>query len=297
MTILTELLDKSTVTASYLANLLDVSTRTIYRDIDELSLCGVPVFCTKGKGGGICIGEEYKLKATLFSRSEMEFLRNMQNDIDNEQDKQRYHNIISKINSVNTPANYKISSSSLYIEQNSLSQSAIANKITILESAINECYEVSISYIGRNQTPTSRIIRPLNFVLNDNEWYIYCYCTLKNNYRTFKLSRITKLITTKNKFKPIADYPKQWQFEWKNNDPTVSLILQVEEKVLYDVEEWLGIESIDHSNNGKYIAKSTQTLNDALIYKLLSFGDGISVLEPTEVKTKLKEIIDSIKLL
>jgi len=47
------LLNKNTVTAAELADRFNVSTRTIYRDIDDLSGAGVPVFTNKGSGGGI----------------------------------------------------------------------------------------------------------------------------------------------------------------------------------------------------------------------------------------------------
>ncbi|HBL06216.1 MAG TPA: YafY family transcriptional regulator, partial [Clostridium sp.] len=47
------LLDKKTVTARELAEKFEVSSRTIYRDIETLSSAGIPVYMTKGKGGGI----------------------------------------------------------------------------------------------------------------------------------------------------------------------------------------------------------------------------------------------------
>ena len=51
--ILYTLLNKQKVTARELAGKFEVSVRTIYRDIDALSLAGIPVYMTKGKGGGI----------------------------------------------------------------------------------------------------------------------------------------------------------------------------------------------------------------------------------------------------
>ncbi|MDD5338097.1 MAG: HTH domain-containing protein [Dehalococcoidales bacterium] len=51
------LLNKKSVTAQELADRFNVSTRTIYRDVDELSGAGVPVFTNKGSGGGISLVE------------------------------------------------------------------------------------------------------------------------------------------------------------------------------------------------------------------------------------------------
>ena len=49
------LLDKKQSTATELANKFEVSTRTIYRDIETLSVVGIPIVMTKGKGGGISL--------------------------------------------------------------------------------------------------------------------------------------------------------------------------------------------------------------------------------------------------
>jgi len=56
------LLNKGTVTAAQLAERFGVSARTIYRDIDELSSAGVPVFASKGGGGGISLLENYAIE-------------------------------------------------------------------------------------------------------------------------------------------------------------------------------------------------------------------------------------------
>lgn len=64
------LMDKKQVTAKYLANRFEVSTRTIYRDVDTLSLCGIPVVAAKGKGGGISIMEHFVIDKSLFSEEE-----------------------------------------------------------------------------------------------------------------------------------------------------------------------------------------------------------------------------------
>ena len=48
------LLDTGKCTASELAEKLEVSVRTIYRDLDALSAAGIPVYATHGTGGGVC---------------------------------------------------------------------------------------------------------------------------------------------------------------------------------------------------------------------------------------------------
>lgn len=62
------LLDKKTVTANELAKKFEVSSRTIYRDIEILSGAGIPIYTTKGKGGGISILDNFILDKWLYQR-------------------------------------------------------------------------------------------------------------------------------------------------------------------------------------------------------------------------------------
>lgn len=66
------LLDKGRATAPELAKRFEVSTRTIYRDIDALSGAGIPVYTEAGRGGGIRLLNDFVLNKALISKSERE---------------------------------------------------------------------------------------------------------------------------------------------------------------------------------------------------------------------------------
>ena len=66
------LLDKGKCTAPELADKFEVSTRTIYRDLDVISAAGIPIYATQGKGGGISILPEYVMDNALLSDEEKE---------------------------------------------------------------------------------------------------------------------------------------------------------------------------------------------------------------------------------
>ena len=65
-------MNKGTVTAGELAARFEVSTRTIYRDIEALSIAGIPVYCKKGKNGGISLTEEFVLNKLLITKEEQQ---------------------------------------------------------------------------------------------------------------------------------------------------------------------------------------------------------------------------------
>lgn len=64
------LLDKQTITAKELSKRLEVSVRTIYRDIEALSASGIPVYMSKGRGGGIHLLDQFVLNKSILSKHE-----------------------------------------------------------------------------------------------------------------------------------------------------------------------------------------------------------------------------------
>ena len=68
--ILYHLLQHSQATAPQLAEKLEVSVRTIYRDIDALSSAGIPVYTEAGRNGGIHLMEDFVLDRSLLSKQE-----------------------------------------------------------------------------------------------------------------------------------------------------------------------------------------------------------------------------------
>ena len=60
------------VTAKELSDFFNVSTRTIYRDINTLTLAGIPILSTKGTGGGISLIDGYTIDKSLLSKEEQQ---------------------------------------------------------------------------------------------------------------------------------------------------------------------------------------------------------------------------------
>lgn len=68
------LLSRKQVTAKELAERFQVSVRTIYRDVDALSLAGVPVYANKGRNGGIFLDDSYHVSHALIDKEEQDDL-------------------------------------------------------------------------------------------------------------------------------------------------------------------------------------------------------------------------------
>ena len=76
LSIMLDLLQKDRIKAQELAQKYEVSTRTVYRCLDDLETAGVPTVTYLGKNGGIGIDKHYKLSTTYFTPQEKEFIIN-----------------------------------------------------------------------------------------------------------------------------------------------------------------------------------------------------------------------------
>lgn len=63
--------DKKRIGAQELADKFEVSTRTIYRDMDAINMAGIPVCSTSGVGGGFEIMQNYKIEKNVFTDADL----------------------------------------------------------------------------------------------------------------------------------------------------------------------------------------------------------------------------------
>lgn len=183
--ILYYVLEKRKVTASELADKFEVSVRTIYRDIDVLSEAGIPIYTAQGKSGGISILENYVLDKSILSQSEQEQILLALQGLDDT----NAHYLLSKLGSLfkSTAADW------IEVDCTTWKRGKTQNNLfNLIKNAILEKREVSFQYYSSKGVGTNRIVEPLKIVSKGNNWYLYGFCKLRNDFRFFKLSRILR---------------------------------------------------------------------------------------------------------
>lgn len=288
---LIDLLNKEQITAKELAYKYEVSERTILRYVDALSMAGVPIYTERGRGGGIKIADNYKLSSNYFTREEMARLISALTVMEQGMESNTTTSIKEKLLALKPPKRNQdipLSADTIIIDGSAWGDtSAYKEKTEVLERAIKKLNTVFIIYHDRGGKITDRTVEPISFVLKEGLWYLYAYCRLRNDYRTFKISRIETIIINSERFdKHKAD--KGFSFTQTENKEKIELILKVYEKARYDVEEWLGIESVKASKEGDfYIASANVTDSNELMGKLMSFGGNIKILTPKSLQKRL----------
>ena len=286
------LLNNKKLTAKTLSDTLGVSTRTIYRYVDELSYAHIPVYAEKGQHGGIYLCEESKLYATSLTKEEQNVLLSAIDMLEGNGNIEIAETLKCKILALNhtdsdvfSLSNKRIVIDNSYIAKNTKTRA----KVTAIDRALSKRNVLEINYHDRHGNVSTRQIEPISFVIQEGTWYIYAWCRMRQSTRLFKLSRISHIKNTEEIFTR-RNVDKNWTLSFSDNSEYINLYLEVDESARYDVEEWLGIDSIS-TKNGKNIAIATIKDNESLYARLLSFAGKVKVLEPTSVVTKLKDMI------
>ena len=283
--ILYYILEKGKVTASELADKFEVSVRTIYRDIDSISSAGIPIYALQGKGGGIEIAEDFVLSKSLLSENEKQQIMSALQGLDNTAI-QHENELLTKLSAL-----FKMKNTS-WIEvdfnnwQNNKRYEKVFNDI---KSAILNKNIISFSYFSSNEEETNRSVKPVRLLFKSQNWYLYALCLLRHDFRYFKLSRIKNLEISAEKFED--SFENMILKKEMSHENTVHIKVKFDRKVAFRVYDELNGE-ITEDNDGNLYTE-IEIPNDYNLYNyIFSFGDGVEVLEPEEVRMQIKKMIN-----
>lgn len=276
------LLGKGTVTAAELAEKLEVSVRTIYRDIDSLSAAGVPVYTVQGKGGGISLLEHFVLNKALLSETEQEQLLMAVKSIaatSGEMD-----SLLLKIKALFR----KPDTGWIEVDlSNWWHDSESQEKFNILKNAVMQHEVIRFSYTSGTGALSIRTVKPARLVFKSSFWYLQAYCLQRQDYRTFKISRISGLQLTGTQFLELLSPPAIDSFPPAENCPTIRL--RIHKSLAYRIYDEFDRRMITTDESGDLLL-TVQMPEDTWLYGyLLSFGSALEVLSPEHVRHRLAE--------
>lgn len=283
------LMERERVTANELATHFEVSIRTIYRDIDTLSASGIPVYMSKGKGGGISLLPNFVFDKSLITEEEKkEVLASLQ-AIDSVGLEEKTTTALMKLKNV-----FGMNDSNwIEVDFGFWSDGEKEAEIfKILKTAILEKKEISFQYTGIHNTTTDRIIEPLKLVFKGTSWYLYGYCQLRNDYRFFKLKRIKELKVLNVQFQRIAPERVLSENTYSEKGDLIHVKLQIALEEAFRVYD--DFTNYKLLGDGSFLVEETVNDGEWFINLLISYGEHIKILEPLELRERLKEKLKSI---
>lgn len=280
------LMERSPRTVGDLAGRLEVSERTVRRDVEALSAAGVPVYMTRGKGGGVHLMDGYVLDRSVLSERE-------QNDI------------MAALSALNrTGASSQASSETAarlgrlfqhenvdWLDMDFSFWGAPANyraAFDAIRAAAIGRHPLSFAYFDGEGRRTERVVEPAQLMFKESSWYLRAWCRERKAWRTFKLFRIDweTLVTLPETFEP---RPLPVFDEHGHLQGVDRLVMRFAPEAEARVREEFAPESIVRETDGSWHVSLECTLTERTRYYLLSFGPLLEVLEPADVRTWLRD--------
>ncbi|WP_423148445.1 helix-turn-helix transcriptional regulator [Rubrolithibacter danxiaensis] len=301
--ILIQLQSKRVVKARDISERFEISLRTVYRDIRALEEAGIPLIGEAGTGYSLSDG--YRLPPVMFNREEALAFLTAEKLVEKLTD--------DGLSATFKSAMYKIKAILRTGEKDLLEQ--IDSHIEVLKSrpqvqrnldlnllqtilqSIAEKKVMSLDYFTHwRQENTKRFIEPVGTFYLDRYWHLIAFCHLRNDYRDFRLDRVSRLNLTSDSFRqdhpPLKKYLQELYRERDLQEVVISCNRQMH-KYLDEQKYYNGFVSEIQNGDKVDMTFFTASLSHFARWFLM-FGDQACIIKPVVLKEKVRALIDKI---
>lgn len=282
------LLNRNIVSARELAERFEVSVRTIVRDVEALSKAGISISSSTGASGGYEIIDTFKLNKQITNVDDYLFVITALKGMCSALENKKVEGTLERLLAGN---NRKSSDQRVFLDFSVAREGENIPEYTkLLESAITDEYMVEFDYTDSAGKTNHRSIEPLALTYKWYAWYLFGYCTYKNDYRIFKLNRINNILIVKKPFaREHPNIAELMETQWVSDTRIcwdIKLLCKARTRI--PVMEYLKGTIVEEYDNGDFILSMHAIESERMWFSLLlGFGDDVKVLEPEELKERL----------
>lgn len=290
------LMNKGTVTAEELAEHFEVSPRTVYRDIDSLSMAGIPVYASRGKGGGIRLMDRFVLDKRLLSGEEqgriLAALASLRETGASQDEK-----VLEKLET--------------FFESKPLDWVAIdfsdwsgrrGELFGQIKEAILGRHVMTFDYYGQYGDMTRREAEPVQLLFKEYTWYVRAYCRIRGAMRLFKVLRMKQVEVLEEVFEPGQRHREEPPQDMNQGEAlgeengeaaerSEEIVLCIDRKEAYRVYDRFEEDEITVLPQGDFRIRMCSRVDDWVYGLILSFGPSARVLGPDWVREELENRI------
>ena len=269
------LVEKRAVTAGELAQRLEVSERTIYRDVDALSAAGIPVFTQKGQGGGIRLMERFVLDKALLSQAQQdEILFALQAILATGGAAEG--ETLARL----TALFHREGSDWLEVDFTEWG-SGVAERenFALVKRAILARRPLAFTYYSAAGEKSRRTVEPARLVFKSGCWYLQAFCQTRQDWRIFRLVRMEELALEEGDC-PHRRPPERLEAPALGEYQGVDLHLRFSPSATWRVRDYFHPKQIILEADGHLLVRCTFPEDQWLLSFLLSFGSQLEVLAP-----------------
>lgn len=278
------LLERGQMTARELAARFEVSERTIYRDIETLSMSGVPVYSAKGRHGGIRLMEGFVLERSLLSESQQEDILLALQSLGAAQ-----YGDMSRVLSQLGALFHKETFDWLQVDFSPWGSGPQSKQaFEQLKKAVAGRQVIEFDYCASNGRRTHRQVEGLQLRFKDKGWYLWGFCRRRQEPRLFRVTRIRNLRLLGETFerRPPEQEPEQQQ-----PAGMICLRLLVSRELAYRVYDEFDETSVRENPDGSFEVRAYLPQDGWVYGYVLSFGPYAEVLGPPEVRAGVAALL------
>lgn len=293
--------NRKRISATEVADKLEVSVRTVYRDIETLCQAGFPIVAYQGAGGGFEIMEGFRLERNALTFEEISSVLSALRGVTKALDDASLDTTLEKYAGLLTGKEKEAArfwQDRLVIDMTPWGvDGEIKRKVAIIRDALRQSRIIRFSYTSIDGRSSERDVEPMTLLLKGVSWYVYGYCMQRDDFRLFRLSRMTQPTITGRDFErrshpPIED--TDWLRLWDNNSRPVAMKLRFSPDARVRAAEYFGVEKLEPQEDGSVIVKETYPEDEWVYSFLLGFGDRVEVLEPERLRRLIRDRAKSI---
>jgi predicted DNA-binding transcriptional regulator YafY len=292
------------LTAAALATELEVSERTIHRDVEALSAAGVPIYAERGPHGGFQLVDGYRTRLTGLTGDEAEalFLSGMPGPAAE-----------LGLGTVVAAARLKVlaalpaelrTRASRLVERFHLDAASWFNAgesvphLGVVADAVWEARRITVGY-RRAGGEVDRMLEPLGLVLKAGIWYLVARAD--EQIRTYRISRFSRVTPTADGFERPAEFDLagHWHAsiaEYERDTPRIEVTVRVHERAIGLLADLVGVRAVRAAEEVSEPEAEWRRLRlwvdwpEEVPGRLLALGARLEVVEPAEVRERVVEL-------
>lgn len=289
------LLNRGRLSAKELADRFEVSSKTIYRDMDTLCQAGIPIVAHQGITGGFEIMEHYMIDKYWLSAEEMSTLvtavKGLSCALEDPQMGMLLEKIKALLRRVEQGLGDEYRKEPVVMDFQPWGQrQGLKPAVGLLKQAIHDKRRVQMEYIDAEGRAERRTIEPASLFLKGNVWYVQAFCLEREDFRLFRLSRMQDIKMLSEAYEP-RPWPGKERLEWDSswsNAREQETVLLFEAAARQRVADMFPPEQVTVNPDGSLRVHVLYKLDEWFYGMILSFGDQVLVELPGEAAEEVK---------
>ncbi|UQZ90403.1 YafY family transcriptional regulator [Deltaproteobacteria bacterium Smac51] len=291
------LLQHKKITASRLAEMFEVSIRTIYRDVEAINMAGIPITTTQGVNGGIGIMEEYKVEKGLFTTADITSLLIALGS--SPLTSEEVSTTIAKIKGLAPEGlmrEIERKARRIVVDHTPwYTRRPLQEIFARIKTSLDQSRLVAFRYYDGSGRESYRTTEPYQLMLKDSNWYLIAYCTLRQDFRFFRLSRMSDVQVLDETFIPREfidepDSPPETPAE-------IPVKLIIDESLRGLMADFCGLENLKPCGDDRIMVTFPFMESDFGYGMLMGFGDKCVCLEPEAIRLEIKRRTEALSKL